>query len=114
VVSMIKPQPVDLIYHRNQGDLNSFLIEITDGIFRKIDPKTGKHLVDVILDDAPQKGTGKWTSQEAMDLQVPLLTIDAAVALRDVSGYEAERTQAARLYNPSLPPFSGNKGHVLD
>jgi 6-phosphogluconate dehydrogenase len=94
---LTNPELADLFESWHQGELNSFLMEITAKIFRKLDPKTGKHLVDVILDVARQKGTGKWTSQEAMDLQVPLLTIDAAVALRDISAYDTERAQAAKL-----------------
>jgi 6-phosphogluconate dehydrogenase len=76
----------------------------------------GKHMVDVILDVARQKGTGKWTSQEAMDLQAPLFTIDAAVAMRDISGYEAERAQANKLYAVGETPLQrvvhGYPAHV--
>jgi 6-phosphogluconate dehydrogenase len=104
----------DLFDRWHQGELNSFLVEITANIFRKIDPKTGKHLVDVILDVARQKGTGKWTSQEAMDLQVPLLTIDAAVGLRDMSAYETERKQAAGLLKIDSAPFVGDRGKFLE
>ena len=99
-------------WHR--GELNSFLMEITAKILRKIDSKTGKHLVDVILDVARQKGTGKWTSQEAFDLQSPLLTIDAAVSMRDISAYEAERTQASKLYAINQAPFAGDRAAFLD
>ena len=102
-VGLTNPELADLFDRWHQGELNSFLMEITAKIFRKIDPKTGKHLVDVILDVARQKGTGKWTSQEAMDLQVPLLTIDAAVALRDMSAYDTERSQA-----PQAAPIAGD------
>jgi 6-phosphogluconate dehydrogenase len=111
---LTNPELADLFDRWHQGDLNSFLMEITASIFRKIDPKTGKHLIDVILDVARQKGTGKWTSQEAMDLQVPLLTIDAAVALRDMSAYEAERAQAANLYKIAPAPFSGDRAKFLE
>ncbi len=89
-------------------------MEITAQIFRKIDPKSGKHLVDLILDVGRQKGTGKWTSQEAMDLQVPLMTIDAAVALRDISGYETERHQASKLLSVASAPFAGNKAAAIE
>ena len=64
---------------------------------RKTDPKTGGRLLDVILDVARQKGTGKWTSQSAMDLQAPIPTIDAAVGMRDLSAYQEERTRAERM-----------------
>src|SRR5438876_3212822 len=105
---LTNPQLADLFDRWHQGELNSFLMEITAKIFRKLDPKTGKHLVDVILDVARQKGTGKWTSQEAMDLQVPLLTIDAAVALRDMSAYDTERAQASKLL-PGVATFQGDR-----
>jgi 6-phosphogluconate dehydrogenase len=110
---LANPDLADLFERWHQGELNSFLMEITARIFRKLDPKTGKHLVDVILDVGRQKGTGKWTSQEAMDLQVPLLTIDAAVALRDISGYETERTQASALYKAGAS-FGGDKAALLE
>ena len=92
----------------NQGELASFLIEITAKIFRKLDSKTGKPLIDMVLDVARQKGTGKWTSQEAMDLQVPLLTVDAAVALRDMSAYEQERATASKLLHGAHGAFGGD------
>ena len=79
----------------NEGELQSFLIEITADIFSKKDELTNNRLVDVILDKAGSKGTGKWTSQEAMNLPLPLPTIDMAVAMRDLSTYKDERMQAA-------------------
>ena len=66
--------------HGITSELNSYLIEITGHIFTHVDEQTGKRLIDVILDVAKQKGTGMWTSQSAMDLQVPIPTIDVAVA----------------------------------
>jgi 6-phosphogluconate dehydrogenase len=81
----------------NQTEVNSFLVEITADILSKLDERTGKRLVDLILDEARQKGTGKWTSQDAMDLQVPLLTVDAAVSIRDISGLKEERETACRM-----------------
>lgn len=80
----------------DQGELNGFLIEITAKIFRKEDEKTGKRLIDMILGEAHQKGTGMWTSQEAMDLQVPAPTIDAAVTWRNLSDFLTERRLASR------------------
>ena len=65
----------------NQGALNSYLVEITSRIFNRVDETTGKRLIDEILDVAKQKGTGMWTSQSAMELQVPIPTIDLAVAM---------------------------------
>ncbi|MFN7115297.1 MAG: NADP-dependent phosphogluconate dehydrogenase [Saprospiraceae bacterium] len=78
----------------NEGALQSFLIEITAEIFAKKDDLTGKHLVDVILDSALQKGTGMWTSQDAMSLHVPVTTIDAAVSMRDLSANKSARVAA--------------------
>jgi 6-phosphogluconate dehydrogenase len=86
----------------NEGELQSFLVEITRDIFQKKDDKTGNYLVDMILDKAGAKGTGKWTSQDAMDLGVPIPVIDMAVCMREVSAYKEERTQAAALYK--MPP----------
>lgn len=86
----------------NDGELQSFLVEITRDIFQKKDDKTGNYLVDMILDKAGAKGTGKWTSQDAMDLGVPIPVIDMAVCMRELSAYKEERTQAAALYK--MPP----------
>jgi 6-phosphogluconate dehydrogenase len=82
----------------NEGELQSFLVEITKDIFLQQDDKTSNRLVDMILDKAGSKGTGKWTSQDAMDLPVPVPVIDMAVASRDLSTFKDERTQAAALY----------------
>jgi 6-phosphogluconate dehydrogenase len=85
----------------NEGQLHSYLIEITAEVFKTADtitPETTDFLVDKILDQAGSKGTGKWTSQEAMDLPVSLPTIDMAVAMRDLSVYKQQRVQAAKLY----------------
>ena len=79
----------------NNSEVQSFLIEITGQILKKTDDVTGNRLVNVISDRARQKGTGKWTSQNAMDLQVPLPTIDMAVTMRDISAYKDERVLAA-------------------
>lgn len=85
----------------NEGDLQSFLVEITADIFLQKDDKTGAHLVDVISDKAGSKGTGKWTSQDSMELPVAVPVIDTAVAMRTLSGYKDERTVAAGLYGES-------------
>ena len=82
----------------NKGELNGYLVEITSHIFSKQDEKTGKRLIDEILDVAKQTGTGLWTSQSAMELQVPIPTIDLAVAMRDMSVFEKERKQASGMY----------------
>lgn len=97
----------------NEGELQSFLVEITAAIFPKADELTNNRLIDVILDKAGSKGTGKWTSQEAMNLPVPLPTIDMAVAMRDISGYKDERVQAATLYKPKIKNFTTNKEKLI-
>ncbi len=81
----------------NQGKLESYLIEITADIFSKTDPETGEAVLDLILDEASQKGTGKWTSQNALDLGAPTPTINAAVESRIISAYKDERSEAARV-----------------
>jgi 6-phosphogluconate dehydrogenase len=107
-LEMDNPELARIFEQWNRGELRSFLVEITAQIFRKMDPKTGKHLIDMVSDVARQKGTGKWTSQEAMDLQVPLLTVDAAVALRDMSAYEQERAIASRMLHGAHGAFGGD------
>lgn len=82
----------------NDGEMNSFLIEITRDIFQQKDPITGGFLLDQILDKAGSKGTGKWTSEEALETGVAIPTIDAAVASRTLSSYKEERIQASKLY----------------
>jgi len=87
----------------NRGELESYLIEITAEIFRRTDPETGKYIVDLILDEAQQKGTGKWTSQNGLDLGAPTPTINAAVESRIISAFKTERTAASRvLAGPEL------------
>ena len=97
----------------NKGELNGYLVEITSHIFSKQDEKTGKRLIDEILDVAKQTGTGMWTSQSAMELQVPIPTIDLAVAMRDLSVFAKEREQASALYQHSQRRFSGDQKTFL-
>jgi 6-phosphogluconate dehydrogenase len=81
----------------NRGELESYLIEITADIFTRSDPETGRAVVDLILDEAQQKGTGKWTSQNALDLGAPTPTINAAVESRIISAYKDERIAASKV-----------------
>ncbi len=98
----------------NGRTFHAYLMEIAEPIFRQTDEKTGKRLIDVILDEARQKGTGKWASQAAMDLHIPVTVMDAAVAARDLSAFKAERETASRiLAGPPASPLEGRK-HVLD
>ena len=97
----------------NEGELQSYLIEITRDIFARYDEETGKPMVDVILDEAKQKGTGKWTSQSALDLGAPTQTINAAVESRIISGYKEERVAAStELPGPEIA-FGGNRDELI-
>jgi 6-phosphogluconate dehydrogenase len=93
----------------NQGELHSFLIEISADIFRTPDPETGRPLVDLILDTAQQKGTGKWTAQNSFDLGVPTPTINVAVEMRMLSARKQERVAAADVLGGPRPPFTGDR-----
>lgn len=99
----------------NKGELDSYLIQITADIFTKLDPETGNSLVDVILDTAGQKGTGKWTSQSALDLGVPLSIITESVFTRFLSGMKEERVKASKiLKGPDKKEFAGNKQDIIE
>ena len=98
------------VYHSwNDSELNSYLLEITSHIFGKIDEKTSKHLIDEIVAVAKQNGTGMWTSQSAMALQVPAPIIDLAVSMRDLSVLVKEREQASGLYKRPIPIFKDDQ-----
>ncbi|WP_424765909.1 NADP-dependent phosphogluconate dehydrogenase [Paenibacillus sp. sgz302251] len=99
----------------NKGELDSYLIEITRDIFSKYDPETGKPMVDVILDSAGQKGTGKWTSQSSLDLGVPLSIITESVFTRFLSAMKEERVAASKvLSGPAKKPFQGDKAAFIE
>ncbi|WP_368658877.1 NADP-dependent phosphogluconate dehydrogenase [Metabacillus halosaccharovorans] len=99
----------------NKGELDSYLIEITADIFTKIDEETGKPLVDVILDTAGQKGTGKWTSQNALDLGTPLPIITESVFARFISAMKEERVKASKLLKgPDAAAFNGDKDELIE
>ncbi|MEP6848356.1 MAG: NADP-dependent phosphogluconate dehydrogenase [Acidobacteriota bacterium] len=97
----------------NGSELSSFLIEITVDVLRKKDPETGKHLVEMILDTAGQKGTGKWTSQAAMDFGIPIPTIDSAVSMRQISAQKTTRTTIAEKY-AKLPAINNPLSTEID
>ena len=110
----LKPDELHAVFARwNQDELNSYLIEITADIFLQKDEKTGKPLVDLILDEAKQKGTGEWTVREALGLQVPTVTIDAAVMMRDMSTYKTQREKAGRMLKGPNPRFEGKKDDIV-
>ncbi|WP_409270241.1 NADP-dependent phosphogluconate dehydrogenase [Neobacillus sp. SCS-31] len=99
----------------NKGELDSYLIEITADIFKKTDEETGRPLVDVILDTAGQKGTGKWTSQSALDLGVPLPIITESVFARFISAMKEERVQASKiLRGPAENTFTGDRNAFIE
>jgi 6-phosphogluconate dehydrogenase len=98
----------------NEGVLKSFLIEITADIFKEIDPKTAQPLVEVILDEAQQKGTGKWTSQNALDIGAPIPTINAALESRIISALKSERVSAANILVGSKMKFQGNVSQFIN
>lgn len=103
----------DIFADWNRGELQSYLIEITADIFTKMDPDTGTPLVDMILDEAQQKGTGKWASQNAFDLGVAIPTINAAVESRIISAYKAERTAASKVLSGPHAKFSGDRDQLI-
>ena len=110
----LSPQELSLVYEQwNQEEVSSYLVEITAHIFRRQDKKMGKPLIELILDQAQQKGTGKWTSWDAMDLGVPTPTIDVAVGMRDLSAYKAQRRAAGQVLKGPQITFQGDRERFL-
>ncbi len=107
LLGLTPPQMAEIFSDWNQGILNSFLIEITADILAQADPVTGKPFVDVVLDTAGQKGTGKWTSVSALDMGVPAPTIAEAVFARCLSAIKEERVAAASLLPEPDQHFDG-------
>ena len=103
VLKMNYKEMSDTFAKWNDTELNSFLVEITAEVLKKRDDETGKPLVEMILDKAAQKGTGKWTSQAAMDFGVPIPTIDSAVSMRQISAQKEARILIAKKYNCTMP-----------
>src|SRR6266853_466567 len=115
VVAMDAAQLAEVFAEWNKGELESYLIEITSQIFRKIDRDTGKPLVDMILDKAGQKGTGIWTLQAAIRQSVVISTINAAVKARVISSRKEERVAASNILpHPRLRKFKGNRARFVD
>ncbi len=98
----------------NAAELQSYLIEITADIFKKVDALTGQPLVECILDEAQQKGTGKWTSQNALDVGAPIPTINAAVESRILSGLKGQRMAASQVLHGPQASYSGNRQQLID
>lgn len=115
VLGLSNAELADIYTQWNEGELDSYLIEITSKIFRKRDDRTDADLVDMVLDRAAQKGTGKWTSQSALDLGIPLPLITESVFARIVSSLKDERVAAAKvLAGPDAPAFDGDKAAFIE
>jgi 6-phosphogluconate dehydrogenase len=115
ILEMDAGQLADIFAEWNNGELESYLVEITSQIFRKIDPDTGKPLVDMILDKAGQKGTGIWTLQAAIKQSVVISTINAAVEARVISSRKEDRVAASEIL-PQLKirKFRGNRARFVN
>ena len=103
----------DVFEKWNKGVLDSFLIEITRDVLR-YDDTDGSALVEKILDSAGQKGTGKWTAINALDLGMPVTLIGEAVFARCLSSLKEERTRASKLLDGPKPEYTGNKQEFID
>lgn len=109
VLGLTADELYDVFHEWNQGELDSYLIEITRDIFRQRDELSGQPLVEVILDKAGQKGTGKWTSQSALDLGVATPTITEAVFARCMSAVKGERVAASRILAGPAMEYQGDR-----
>lgn len=115
VLGLTPSEMGDIFAEWNKGDLDSFLIEITADILKQADPVTGKPFVDIVLDTAGQKGTGKWTSVNALDMGTPAPTVAEAVFARCLSAVKDERVAAEKiLKGPEAPPFTGDKAEMVE
>ncbi len=115
VLGMSAEELHDVFAEWNKGELDSYLIEITRDIFSKKDPETGKPMVDVILDKAGQKGTGKWTSKSALDLGIATPVITEAVFARCLSAIKDERVAAGKvLKGPAAYKFDGDRKEFIE
>jgi 6-phosphogluconate dehydrogenase len=115
VLGLNESQLADTFAEWNKGVLDSYLIQITSEIFRVKDEETGKPLVDLVLDKAGQKGTGKWTAQVALDLGVTIPTINAAIEARFISAQKEERVAASKVIGePQVSSGSGEEQSLID
>ena len=116
ILGLSVEEMADIFKEWNQGELDSYLIEITaDILTRKDDEGTGKPIVDVIMDAAGNKGTGKWTSQSALDLGVPLPLITESVFARYISAYKDERVRASKVLTRTNEfSFTGDKKELIE
>jgi 6-phosphogluconate dehydrogenase len=115
ILEMEAAQLAEIFTEWNRGELESYLIEITSQIFRKIDSDTGKPLVDMILDKAGKKGTGIWTLQAAIKQSVVISTINAAVEARVISARKEDRVAASKILpQPRVRKFRGNRSRFVE
>ncbi|MFL6230073.1 MAG: NADP-dependent phosphogluconate dehydrogenase [Pyrinomonadaceae bacterium] len=114
VLSMSADEMADVFDEWNRGELESYLIEITAKILRVKDLETGKPLVDLVLDKAGQKGTGRWASEQALELGVPIPTIDAAVNTRTLSANKEQRVAASKeIAAPTTMKYEGDRTELI-
>ena len=114
LLGMSAPEIADVFKKWNTGVLDSFLIEITGEVLAQKDPMTGGHLVDLILDTAGQKGTGKWTSVSALDMGVPAPTVAEAVFARCISAVKDERVAASKILTGPDNRYTGDKEELIE
>ena len=114
LLGMDAPSMSEVFGRWNKGKLDSYLVEITRDILAFKDEATGKPLVDLILDTAGQKGTGKWTVTSALDLGVPLTLIAEAVFARCLSAQKEERVAASKVLTGPTPKYDGDKAAFID
>src|SRR5213075_833400 len=115
ILGMEAAQLADIFEEWNKGELESYLMEITSLIFRKMDLETGEPLVEIILDKAGQEGTGIWTLQAAIKQSVVISTINAAVEARVISSRKEERVAASKILpQPKVRKFKGNRAKLVD
>jgi 6-phosphogluconate dehydrogenase len=111
----MKPKAIGEVFAKwNKGRLNSYLIEITAAVLAANDPKTGAPIVDVILDSAGQKGTGRWAVIEAQMMGVPATAIEAAVAARSLSAMKKERVNASAIFTKAASNSLGDPNSLID
>jgi 6-phosphogluconate dehydrogenase len=109
------PQQIsDVFRHWNSGPLSSFLVEITGDLLTYTSPDTNEPLIDLILDRAQQKGTGKWTIRDALDIGVPVPTMSAAVAARVISSFKEDREKASTILQGPLPHFELEPDRLIE
>ena len=114
LLGMTPPEMHQVLKVWNEGELNSYLIEITRDIMARVDEETGRPMVDVILDTAGQKGTGKWTSQSALDMGTPAPTVAEAVFARFMSALKEERVAASQVLTGPTPAYDGDREALVE